>query len=96
LVIPIFFRTFAPSNNKFKKNMDKHINVRVIGVPKDSSYDKKWMDSISDKEMSELALSDADTAIFESIEEFSEVVLNNPLAKEQLLSNWWYFLTDLA
>jgi predicted transcriptional regulator len=76
--------------------MDKHLNVRVIGVPKDSSYDKKWMDSISDKEMSTLALSDGDTAIFESMEEFSEVVLNNPLAKEQLLSNWWYFLTDLA
>ena len=76
--------------------MDKKLNVRVIGVPKDSSYDKKWMDSISDKEMSELALSDGDTAIFESMEEFSEVVLNNPLAKEQLLSNWWYFLTDLA
>ncbi len=76
--------------------MDKNLNVRVIGVPKDSSYDKKWMDSISDKEMSELALSDGDTAIFESMEEFSETVLNNPLAKEQLLSNWWYFLTDLA
>jgi predicted transcriptional regulator len=76
--------------------MDKKLNVRVIGVPKDSSYDKKWMDSISDKEMSELALSDGDTAIFESMEEFSEVVLNNPLAKEQLLSNWWYFLTDRA
>jgi predicted transcriptional regulator len=76
--------------------MDKKLNVRVIGVPKDSSYDKKWMDSISDKEMSELALSDGDTAIFESMEEFSEVVLNNPLTKEQLLSNWWYFLTDRA
>jgi hypothetical protein len=46
--------------------------------------------------MSELALSDGDTAIFESMEEFSEVVLNNPSAKEQLLSNWWYFLTDMA
>ena len=76
--------------------MDKHLNVRVIGVPKGSSYDKKWMDSISDKEMSNLALGDADTAIFESMEEFSEVVLNNPTAKEQLLNNWWYFLTDLA
>ena len=76
--------------------MDKHLNVRVIGVPKNASYDKKWMDTISDKEMSELALSDGDTAIFESMEEFSEVVLNNPSAKEQLLSNWWYFLTDMA
>lgn len=76
--------------------MDKKLNVRVIGVPKDSSYDKEWMDSISDKEMSELALSDGDTSIFLSMEEFSEVVLNNPSAKEQLLSNWWYFLTDMA
>jgi len=29
--------------------MDKHLNVRVIGVPKSSSYDKKWLDTISDK-----------------------------------------------
>jgi predicted transcriptional regulator len=83
-------------NDKNKKKMDKHLNVRVIGVPKSASYDKKWMDTISDKEMSELALSDGDTTIFESMEEFSEVVLNNPNAKEQLLSNWWYFLTDMA
>lgn len=76
--------------------MDKHLNVRVIGVPKDSSYNKEWLDSISDKEMSDLALCDADTAIFESMEEFSKAVLNNPKAKEQILNNWWYLLTDLA
>jgi len=31
--------------------------------------------------MSEVALADGDTAIFESMEEFSETVLNNPGGK---------------
>lgn len=75
--------------------MDKNIKVRVIGFPKEN-YDKEMLDKISDRERSDWALIYEDTAIFENMEEFSEVVLNNPSAKEQLLSNWWYFLTDLA
>lgn len=75
--------------------MDKNINVRVMGFPKEN-YDKETLDKLSDRELSDWALADGDTAIFENMEEFSEVVLNNPCAKEQLLSNWWYFLTDLA
>lgn len=75
--------------------MGKNINVRVIGFPKEN-YDKEMLDKINDRERSDWALIYGDTAIFENMEEFSEVVLNNPSAKEQLLNNWWYFLTDLA
>ena len=75
--------------------MDKHLNVRVMGFPKEN-YDEETLGKLSDRELSDWALADGDSAIFESLEEFSEVVLNNPSAKEQLLSNWWYFLTDLV
>ncbi len=75
--------------------MDKHLNVSVMGFPKEN-YDKELLNKLSDSELSDWALADGGTAIFENMEEFSETVLNNPSAKEQLLSNWWYFLTDMA
>jgi hypothetical protein len=73
--------------------MDKKSNVRVVGFPK-GSYDKKWLDSINDKERSETALADGDAAIFEDLEEYQEEVLNSSFGREQLISNWWYFLND--
>ena len=73
--------------------MDKNSNVRVVGFPK-SNYHKEVLDSLSDREKSEWACADGDTAIFEDLREFQDVVLNNPTAKEQLLSNLWYFLND--
>lgn len=73
--------------------MDKKSNVRVIGFPK-TAYDKKWLDTLRDGELSETALADGDTAIFEDLREFQETVLNNDFGKEQLKSNWWYFLHD--
>ena len=72
--------------------MDKKSSVRVVGFPKDN-YDKKWLDSINDRERSEVACADGDTAIFEDLSEFQDTVLNSPI-KEQLISNWWYFLND--
>jgi hypothetical protein len=72
--------------------MDKNSSVRVVGFPK-GNYDKKWLDSINDRERSETALADGDTAIFEDLREFQDVVLN-ATTKEQLISNWWYFLND--
>lgn len=72
--------------------MDKKSSVRVVGFPKDN-YDKKWLDSINDRERSEVACADGDTAIFEDLQEFQDTVLNSSI-KEQLISNWWYFLND--
>lgn len=72
--------------------MDKKSSVRVVGFPKDN-YDKKWLDSINDRERSEVACADGDTAIFEDLQEFQDTVLNSPI-NEQLISNWWYFLND--
>lgn len=73
--------------------MDKNSNVRVVGFPI-TSYDKTTLDSLSDRDKSEWACADGDTAIFEDLREFQDVVLNTPMAKEQLVSNWWYFLND--
>ena len=72
--------------------MDKKSNVRVVGFPKDN-YDKEWLDTLNDRERSDAALADGDTAIFEDLREFQDTVLNSPI-KEQLIGNWWYFLND--
>lgn len=73
--------------------MDKNSNVRVVGFPK-VGYDKTTLDSLSDREKSEWACADGDTAIFEDLRDFQDVVLNCRRASEQLVSNWWYFLND--
>jgi hypothetical protein len=72
--------------------MDKNSNVRVVGFPKEN-YDKEWLDTLNDRERSDAALADGDTAIFEDLREFQDTVLNSPI-KEQLIGNWWYFLND--
>ena len=72
--------------------MDKKSNVRVVGFPKET-YDKEWLDTLNDRERSDAALADGDTAIFEDLREFQDTVLNSPI-KEQLIGNWWYFLND--
>ena len=72
--------------------MDKKSNVRVVGFPKET-YDKEWLDALNDRQRSETALADGNTAIFEDLREFQDVVLNATI-KEQLISNWWYFLND--
>ena len=69
--------------------MDKSINVRVMGFPKENK--------LSDRELSDWALADGDTAIFEDLKEFQEILNDKTsFSKEQVNSNWWYFLTDLA
>ena len=76
--------------------MDKSINVRVMGFPKEN-YDKGTLDKLSDRELSEWALADGDTAIFEDLKEFQEILNDKTgFSKEQVKNNWWYFLTDLA
>ena len=89
----VFYRTFAAKFIQNKKSMDKKSNVRVVGFPK-ANYTKKWLDSINDRERSEAALADGNAAIFEDLEEYQEEVLNSSFGREQLISNWWYFLND--
>lgn len=43
--------------------MDKNIKIKVIGFPKEN-YDKETLDKLSDRELSDWALADVDTAIF--------------------------------
>lgn len=72
--------------------MDKPSNVRVVGFPK-YAYDKEWLDTLKDRELSDTALADGDTAIFEDLREFQETVLNSEVSVK-LVTNWWYFLHD--
>lgn len=73
------------------KNLTKKSDVRVVGFPKDT-YDKEWLDTLNDRELSDAAIADGDTAIFEDLREFQDTVLNG--LDIQLNSNWWYFLHD--
>ena len=72
--------------------MDKYINVRVMGFPKEN-YDKETLDKLSDRELSDWALADGDTAIFTDLEQFQEALNNDNVGTE---NKWFYFLTDLA
>ena len=72
--------------------MDKNINVRVIGFPKEN-YDKETLDKLNDRELSDWALADGDTFIYVDLREFQNEVNNTSID----VNNYWiYFLTDLA
>lgn len=76
--------------------MDKHLDVRVMGFPKEN-YSKEALDKLTDRELSDWALADGDTAIFENLKEFQETLNDKTcFSKEQVRNNWWYFLTDMA
>lgn len=91
-----FFSYLCTTKAIKQKEMDKSINVRVMGFPKEN-YDKETLDKLSDRELSDWALADGDTAIFEDLKEFQEILNDKTsFSKEQVNSNWWYFLTDLA
>ena len=72
--------------------MDKNINVRVMGFPKEN-YDKEWLDTLNDRERSDAALAEGDSEIYLSLSEFQEALNNNKVDTE---NKWFYFLTDLA
>ena len=52
-----------------QKDMDKNINVRVVGLPIEQ-YDKEWLNTLSDMELSETALAEGDSEIYLSLAEF--------------------------
>ena len=91
-----FFSYLCTTKTIKQKEMDKKSNVRVMGFPKET-YDKEWLDTLNDRQRSETALADGDTAIFGDLKEFQEILNDKTsFSKEQVNSNWWYFLTDLA
>ena len=71
--------------------MDKNINVRVMGFPKEN-YDKETLDKLSDRELSDCALWDGCTIILEDLRDFQDTVLNT--SSVELKSHYWYFLND--
>lgn len=72
--------------------MDKHLNVRVVGLPIEQ-YDKKWLNTLSDRELSDTALAEGDSEIYLSLAEFQEALNNDNVDTE---NKWFYFLTDKA
>ncbi len=77
---------------KNKKNMDKNLNVRVVTFPI-TEYASAILDTLSDRELSECALAEGDSNIYESLLEFQNALNNDEVDVE---NNLIYFLTDLA
>lgn len=71
--------------------MEKNSNVRVVGFPKES-YDEEWLDTLNDRQLSDTALADGDSQIFEDLREFQDTMLKSPTT--EILAYWWYFLND--
>lgn len=72
--------------------MDKNLDIRVVALPIDD-YDRVWLDTKSDRELSDIALADGDSDIYLSLLEFQEALNNDKVDTE---NKWIYFLTDLA
>ena len=72
--------------------MDKKLNVRVVALPIEQ-YDRSWLDTLSDRELSDTALADGDSDIYGSLLEFQEALNNDEVDTE---NKWIYFLTDLV
>ena len=94
LVFQEIIPNFANEIDKTRKNMEKKCNVRVVGFPK-KTYEKGWLDGLSDKERSETALADGDTEIFEDLEEFQDFINEDTIESAKgLMYYYWYFLND--
>lgn len=69
--------------------MDKKVNVRVVSFPTDQ-YSKTYLDTLSDRELSEAACAEGESDIF-TLEEFQDNLNLDYIDTE---NKWWYFLTD--
>ena len=72
--------------------MDKNLNVRVVTFTA-TEYDRDYLDKVNDRELSECALADGDSNIYETLLEFQNALNDGEVDVE---NNWIYFLTDLA
>jgi len=75
--------------------MDKNLNVRVIAFPI-RTYDISFLEEQSDRELSEIALADADCEIYSSLKEFQNAINDDDNEKVDTINNWLIFLTDLV
>jgi hypothetical protein len=87
------FQTNLVYLQKFSENMDKSSNVRIVGFPKET-YDKKWLDTLNDRELSETACADGDTQIWGSLNEFQSDLHLEGAGRNIIDLNWIYFLND--
>lgn len=74
--------------------MDKNSNVRVVCFPA-SEYEKEYLDTLKDEELSEAACAEGNSLIYGSLKEFQDFI-NGPFSLEIVGDYWIYFLTDLA
>ncbi len=72
------------------KNMDKKSNVRVVSFPIDQ-YDREWLDTLKDEELSSAACAEGESQIWSSLEEFQNDINSDRVDFE---NNWFYFLND--
>ena len=76
--------------------MDKNVNVRVVAFPK-TQYDEEWLDTLlKDEELSEAALADGDTKIWDNLSEFQHDLHLKGAGRNIIDLYWVYFLTDKA
>ena len=75
--------------------MDKKLNVRVVALPK-TQYDKEWLDTLNDEQLSETACAEGDSLIWSNLDEFQNDLHLQGAGRNIVDLNWIYFLTDLA
>ena len=81
--------TFANVIKKEKKMSRKNSNIRVVSFPIEQ-YDRSYLDTLTDKELSEAACAEGESDIL-TLSEFQESLNNDTIDTE---NKWWYFLTD--
>lgn len=69
--------------------MSKKNDIRVVSFPIDQ-YDRQWLDTLTDEQLSETACAEGNSDIF-TLKEFQENLNNDYIDTE---NKWWYFLTD--
>ena len=75
--------------------MDKNVNVRVVAFPK-TQYDKEWLDTLKDEELSEAACADGGSIIWPDLQEFQDSLHLKGVGRNIIDLNWIYFLTDMV
>lgn len=91
MVIPNIFRTFTKKINQ--RDMDIKTKVRVVALPK-AQYDKEWLDTLRDRELSETALAEGDSLIWDTLDAFQEDLHLQGAGRNIIDLNWIYFLND--
>lgn len=73
--------------------MDKKSAVRVVAFPK-TQYDKEWLDTLNDKQLSETACAEGDSLIWDTLDSFQEDLHLQGSGRNIIDLNWVYFLND--